>query len=149
MHYPTIHHFPTKICLKMEDYMKLLISEDILLSFILSVLLLISVVCVFSIDMRNGIWSSEDGMEKIFIRTFLRLWRKFIIMFQLCLKGQFDTVLVISYVLFNNYKCSFTVKDDIDPDSMEMTLKQVLEFQSIAEFEDVIQYCCLMQIIHH
>lgn len=70
-------------------------------------------------------------------------------MFQLCLKSQFDTVLVISYVLFNNYKCSITVKDDIDPVSMEMTLKQVLEFQSIAEFEDVIQYCCLKQIIHH
>lgn len=70
-------------------------------------------------------------------------------MFQLCLKSQFDTVLVISYVLFNNYKCSITVKDDIDPVSMEMTLKQVLELQSIAEFEDVIQYCCLMQIIHH
>lgn len=70
-------------------------------------------------------------------------------MFQLCLKSQFDTVLVISYVLFNNYKCSITVKDDIDPVSMEMTLKQVLEFQSIAEFEDEIQYCCLMQIIHH
>lgn len=44
-------------------------------------------------------------------------------MFQLCLKSQFDTVLVISYVLFNNYKCSITVKDDIDPVSMEMTLK--------------------------
>lgn len=67
-------------------------------------------------------------------------------MFELCLKSQSDTVLVISYALYNNYKCSYTVKDYLNSESMEMVIKRVLEFQSVVEFEDVIQYCCRMQI---
>lgn len=67
-------------------------------------------------------------------------------MFELCLRSQFDTVLVMSYVLYNNYKCSYTVKDYLNSESMEIVIKRVLEFQSVVEFEDVIQYCCLMQI---
>lgn len=70
-------------------------------------------------------------------------------LFQLCLKSQHDAVLVISYVLYNNFTCSYTVRDDLDPESMEMVPKRVLEFESIVEFEDVIQYCILMQIHYY
>ena len=68
---------------------------------------------------------------------------------QVKLRSHHDYILVLSYVLYNNFTCSYTVRDDLDPESMEMVLKRVLEFESIVEFEDVIQYCILMQIHYY
>ena len=65
---------------------------------------------------------------------------------QLRLRCGHDSMFVLSYVLYNDYSCVFTVKDELDQQSFRMVSNCVLGFESYLEFEDVIQYCSLVGV---
>ena len=65
---------------------------------------------------------------------------------QLRLRCGHDSMFVLSYVLYNDYSCVFTVKDELDQQSFRMVSNCFLGFESYFEFEDVIQYCSLVGV---